>query len=84
MQEDDPRSSATLLRNLGDERLLVTDPVVAKTSRRPPEGARCEACGSGMISLVPAFSTGSGSAFRAFADDVICQRCGHIGLFVIE
>jgi hypothetical protein len=47
---------------------------------RPPSGARCTQCSSAELSALPMFSTGSGIAFRPTADDVLCRRCGHIGL----
>lgn len=45
----------------------------------PPLGARCEKCGSAMVSTLPYFSAGSGLAYRPTASDLCCQRCGHIG-----
>jgi hypothetical protein len=74
----DPRDEARLLRRLRPLRDIgdadITPPAVV-----PPVGARCEKCASAMVSSMPYFSAGSGLAFRPIANDVRCQRCGHIG-----
>jgi len=48
-------------------------------AKRPPDCARCSACGGDAISAYPTFSAGSGVAMRPYADDIICRKCGHIG-----
>jgi hypothetical protein len=48
-------------------------------AKRPPDSARCAGCGSDGISSVRFFSAGSGVAGRPFAEDVICNGCGHLG-----
>ena len=40
--------------------------------------ARCEKCGCAEVSALPSFSAGSGTAYRPYAEDVYCRRCGHI------
>ena len=49
-------------------------------ARRPHQSMRCASCGRSELSSLPAFSAGSGVATRPFAEDVICQRCGYIGM----
>ena len=46
---------------------------------RPPVGATCEKCGCTTVAAMPYFAAGSGLAFRPMANDICCQRCGHIG-----
>ena len=55
-------------------------PTKAVRAKRPPPSARCAACGDAGLSALPAFAAGSGVATRPFADDVICNACGHIGM----
>jgi hypothetical protein len=74
----DPRQDTPLLRRLhplGE----VGEAEAGPAAIRPPAGALCEKCGSSMVSSMPYFSAGSGLAFRPIANDVCCQRCGHIG-----
>ena len=47
-------------------------------SKRPPDSARCSACGGSSLSCVRTFSAGSGIVARPFAEDVICHDCGII------
>ena len=49
-----------------------------------PVGAICRKCGDGRVSSVPAFTVGSGTATQPWADDVICARCGHIGVYAMR
>ena len=51
---------------------------------RTIQGLRCEQCGSPEVAPLPPFSVGSGTASRTFAADVICKRCRHIALPILE
>ncbi len=77
-ERNDPRDAAPLLRPL---RPLsdIGDAQASPSAVRPPAGARCEKCGGASVSSMPYFSAGSGLAFRPIANDICCQRCGHIG-----
>ncbi len=75
---NDPRDDTPLLRRmhpLGE----IGEADATPTAVRPPVGARCEKCGGTSVSSLPYFSAGSGLAFRPIANDICCQRCGHIG-----
>lgn len=77
-ETEDPRDDARLLRRLhplGEVGEAQSNPIAIQ----PPVGARCEKCGGTSVSSLPYFSAGSGLAFRPIANDVCCQRCGHIG-----
>ena len=74
----DPRDTQSLLRRvhpLGEVAEAETAPLAVP----PPAGAICEKCGSAWVSTLPFFAAGSGLAFRPVANDVACQRCGHLG-----
>ena len=74
MIERDPEREAHLLA-IPDE----DEPPLRKRAIMPVSPlSRCEKCGSAEVSALSSFSTGSGTAYRPFADDVICRRCGHI------
>lgn len=74
----DPREDRALLRLLRPlSDIGEAEPAAAAV--RPPVGARCEKCGSASVSSMPYFAAGSGLAYRPIANDVCCQRCGHIG-----
>jgi hypothetical protein len=77
-EKNDPRADGALLRRLhplGE----VGEAEAGPKPTRPPVGARCEKCGSTTVSAMPYFAAGSGLAFRPIANDLCCQRCGHIG-----
>jgi hypothetical protein len=58
-------------------------PTHARAAKSAPACARCEKCGSESVSSLPKFSAGSGVGSRPFAEDVICNQCGHIAPFAI-
>lgn len=78
LEQKDPREEGGLLRRLhplGE----IGEAEASPTAIRPSVGACCEKCGSSMVSTMPYFAAGSGLAFRPIANDLCCQRCGHIG-----
>lgn len=44
-----------------------------------PPTARCERCEDSRVTRLPGYAIGAGVGNKPVADDVICQRCGHIG-----
>ena len=74
----DPREESALLRRARPLR-EVADAGEGPKAVRPPAGAVCEKCSSASVSAMPYFAAGSGLAFRPTANDICCQRCGHIG-----
>ncbi len=62
------------------ERILSSPTEETKRLRKPRivEGMLCAACGEKTLVAMPVFSVGSGTVQRAIANDVLCQRCGHI------
>lgn len=77
-EASDPRDARPLLRRvhpLGE----VGEAEASSLAQPPPEGAICEKCGSTWVSTLPFFAAGSGLAFRPVANDIACQRCGHLG-----
>jgi hypothetical protein len=74
MAERDPEREAHILAKADREEASPR-----KLPRVPVSPlSRCEKCGSAEVSAQPSFSAGSGTAFRPYADDVYCRRCGHI------
>ena len=74
----DPREEARLLRPLrplGE----IGEAHSTRPTPRPPEGALCEKCKGAWVSVMPYFCAGNGLAYSPTADDISCQRCGHIG-----
>jgi hypothetical protein len=77
-ENEDPRDTIRLLRRLrplGD----IGEDQTAQPALRPPMGALCEKCRGAWVSSLPYFCAGNGLAYSPIADDIYCQRCGHVG-----